>query len=97
MSARAAFGVKKEPLTSSEHTKRRCKPPCPQFNAANLNTNLITRLDLSGVCSVKDVTTTCENTVINTTNKYEIDPDGTLFGTNICGLNNYLKYRQDNQ
>jgi hypothetical protein len=86
MSARTAFGVKKEPLTSGEHTTQRCKPPCPQFNYANLNTNLITKLDLSGVVSVQ-----------TTGEKYVIDPDGTLFGTNVCGLNNYLKYRQDNQ
>jgi hypothetical protein len=92
MSARVAFGVKKEPLTSGERTKRRCKPLCPRINAANLinpanlNTNLITKMDLSGVESVE-----------KTEDKYVIDPNGTLFGTNVCGLNNYLKYRQDNQ
>ena len=90
MSARVAFGVKKEPLTSGERTSRRCKPPCPRINAANLNTNLVTKLDLSGVESV-----TTYN--IPPTTYYIIDPDGTLFGTNVCGLNNYLKYRQDNQ
>jgi hypothetical protein len=91
MSARVAFGVKKEPLTSGERTKQRCKPPCAkQFNPANLNTNLITKLDLSGIVSVKPHT-------IGSTTYYIIDPNGKLFGTTVCGLNNYLKYRQYNQ
>ena len=96
MSAKSAFGVKKEPLTSGERMKRRCKPLCPRINAenlinpANLNTNLITKLDLVGVESV-------ESYVIPPTTYYIIDPNGILFGTNVCGLNNYLKYRQDNQ
>ena len=75
-----------------------------QFNKYNLNSNLITTLDLSGCCTVQsnpmlpDVPrcsisipppNSSEPFYIN----YTIDPNGCLFGQTLCGANNYLKWR----
>jgi hypothetical protein len=59
------------------------------FNKANLNINLLTKLNLNQV-----VVLTPQN---NTTPFYSVlnfilDPDGTLLGTDICNINNYTSY-----
>jgi hypothetical protein len=63
------------------------------FNPNNLNSNLITKLNLNGVNVVYPV-----DTSFNTTPYlyYTIDPSGQLFGNTQCGRNNYLNYRQYN-
>jgi hypothetical protein len=59
---------------------------CPDpIDTTNLNINLITRLDLSGVSVI--VTNTRENV-----SSYTIDPNGDLFGNTLCGLNNYTRF-----
>jgi hypothetical protein len=60
-----------------------------RFNKANLNINLITKLDLQGVT----VMNAQDNiTGIYTFLNYYIDPSGTLFGNNPCRINNYVSY-----
>jgi hypothetical protein len=63
------------------------------FNKANLNINLITKLDLKDVPVILDVSTNQVPSTINTNAvpflDYNIDPTGILFGNSICGINNY--------
>jgi hypothetical protein len=78
--------------------------PCKNnINKSNLNINLITQLDLSGVPVMQDfsnnlvptpiVPTTMANAITNYPYLiYDIDPSGQLFGNNICGVNNYVNY-----
>ena len=67
------------------------------FNKANLNINLITVLDLSGVPVIQqqEPPFACP-TPINILSvpyiNYTIDPSGNLFGNTTCGLNNYVRY-----
>ena len=74
--------------------------PCKNFiKKANLNINLITKLDLTDVPVVADfsgniVPAAITNNAIPYLD-YNIDPCGNLFGNTICGINNfthYLKY-----
>jgi hypothetical protein len=71
--------------------------PCKNaINNANLNINLITKLDLSNVPVIQDfsgnyVPSTITSTAIPYLD-YNIDPSGNLFGNNICGVNNYVEY-----
>ena len=74
--------------------------PCKNvINKANLEINLITKLNLLGVPVVADasgnVPTTISSSAIPYLN-YNIDPSGNLFGNTICGINNYLHYLQYN-
>jgi hypothetical protein len=74
--------------------------PCKNsINKANLNINLITQLDLSGVSVILDETNNATPCSINGINSeilpyltYNIDPDSELFGNTICGINNYVNY-----
>jgi len=77
--------------------------PCKNnINKANLNINLITQLDLSGVSVIQNfysgdipspiVPTTLENSNDYPYLEYNIDPSGNLFGNNTCGINNYTNY-----
>jgi hypothetical protein len=81
--------------------------PCKNIiNKSNLNINLITTLNLSGVPVIenmesKNVPTSIEPTTIDASNNYpyltyNIDPSGNLFGNNVCGINNYLSYLEYN-
>ena len=73
------------------------------FNKNNLNSNLITALDLKNVCAIKNNTTNvCPTTLVTYSDSvtidypfltYTIDPNGQLFGNTTCGLNNYNNYR----
>lgn len=70
------------------------------FNKANLNMNLVNRLNLNNVCVIKKYTGTCPaninlNNIPNLT--YIIDPSGSLFGDSICGLDNYTNYLECTQ
>ena len=77
------------------------------FSNADLNNNLVTTLDLQGVCTVEDMSKNCNITIDNTMpffTTYNIDPNGALFGNDnfkngnnmfgeaTCGANNYLQY-----
>jgi len=75
--------------------------PLDNFNHANLNINLITKLDLKNVPVIQEnligppITinspTTISPTVVPYLN-YTIDPSGNLFGNTTCGINNYENY-----
>jgi hypothetical protein len=69
------------------------------FNKNNLNINLVTKLDLTDICVIKDASgNVCANDGIvytllpNFYNRYIIDPSGQLFGNTQCGINNFLNY-----
>ena len=71
--------------------------PClNSINKANLNINLITRLDLTNVPVIQDFYTKDVPSTITTTAipflDYNIDPCGNLFGNTICGINNFVNY-----
>jgi hypothetical protein len=71
--------------------------PCKNFfNKANLNVNLITKLDLKDVAVIANfsgnaVPTTVTQSAIPFLD-YNIDPSGVLFGNTICGVNNYVSF-----
>ena len=71
---------------------RRCQDP---YNTANLNINLVTVLDLSGVPVIIDVSgnypTNLDVTSIPYLD-YTIDPSGNLFGNTVCGADNFQNY-----
>jgi hypothetical protein len=66
------------------------------INKANLNINLITELDLTGVPVVADMSG--NGVPVAITNNaipyldYNIDPCGNLFGNSVCGINNFTGY-----
>ena len=66
------------------------------FNKANLNINLITKLDLENVPVIQSNNPYAVPTTINTSAipflDYTIDPSGNLFGNTICDINNYENY-----
>ena len=69
----------------------------PFFNNSNLVSNLYSKENLSGVCTVSDTTSICAPKIdpsLTTPfyNNYIIDPNGALFGRTPCGLNNYVAY-----
>ena len=71
--------------------------PCLySINKANLNINLITKMDLTNVPVIQEFSTGNVPTTITTTATpfldYNIDPSGNLFGNTICGINNWEKY-----
>jgi hypothetical protein len=70
--------------------------PCKNsINKANLDINLITKMNLLGVPVIANFSGNTPTT-ITSGNTYNIDPDGKLFGNTICGINNYLNYLQYN-
>ena len=64
------------------------------FNKYDLNRNLFTELDTSGVCVLRDASNNaCATTIdpsLNIFDSYIIDPSGVLFGNSNCGLNNFV-------
>mgnify|MGYP003353770974 CR=1 FL=1 len=68
------------------------------FGKSNLNINLVTKLDLEGVCVIEDASgNVCPTDIVyleipNFYNRYIIDPKGKLFGNTQCGINNFLNY-----
>lgn len=64
------------------------------FNKANLNINLLTKLDLTNVTVVEPVTQQIFP-IPSTPSpylEYIIDPTGALFGNTLCGINRYVSY-----
>ena len=75
--------------------KLRVYPCLNSINKANLNINLITKLDLTGFPVIEDASGNFPTTITTTTTpylQYNIDPSGNLFGNTICGINNWEKY-----
>jgi hypothetical protein len=76
--------------------KLRVYPCLNSINKANLNINLITKLNLTDVPVIQDSSGNVPSTINNTTSipflDYNIDPSGNLFGNTICGINNWQKY-----
>ena len=69
------------------------------YNTSNLNVNLVTKLNLSGVPVIIDVSGNSP-AQLNVTSipylDYTIDPSGNLFGNTICGTNNFQNYLEFN-
>jgi hypothetical protein len=70
------------------------------INNANLDINLITKLNLTDIPVISDFSGNVGPTTISTSVApylhYNIDPSGYLFGNSICGINNYVAYMQYN-
>ena len=73
--------------------------PCKNaIDKTQLYINLITHLDLSGVPVIQNFQTGAIPSTISTASgivpylDYNIDPSGSLFGNDICGVNNYVSY-----
>ena len=65
--------------------------PClNSIDKANLNINLITKLNLPTTVPV--ILPTTITTVTDPYKYYNIDPSGNLFGNTICGIDNWEKY-----
>jgi len=65
------------------------------INRANLNFNLITKLDLEGVPVISDISGNSPTPILVNSIPfidYTIDPCGNLFGNTVCGINNYTRY-----
>ena len=76
----------------------RCQDP---YNTANLNINLVTVLDLSGVPVIQESRTpysvpTTLNVSVAPYLNYTIDPSGNLFGNTVCGTDNFQNYLKFN-
>ena len=72
----------------------RCQDP---YNTANLNINLVTKLNLSGVPVIQQSGSPFSvptSLVVPTTPylNYTIDPSGNLFGNTVCGTDNFQNY-----
>lgn len=66
-------------------------------NSTQLYINLLTKLDLSNVSVIEDfsgnvVPSTIDASMNEPYLRYNIDPSGSLFGNNVCGINNYVNY-----
>jgi hypothetical protein len=68
------------------------------FDKTNLNINLITKLDLTDVCVIQNKATppVCPTPLGSQTrvdaSGVTIDPHGSLFGNDVCGINNFTRY-----
>lgn len=66
------------------------------INTSALYINLISKIDLNNVVVVSDLSGNTHPVEINTTVKpylkYNIDPNGNLFGDTVCGINNFQNY-----
>jgi len=66
------------------------------FDKTNLNVNLITKLDLTDVCVIQNKAKQCP-TSLGPQTRFDvsgvtIDPYGSLFGNDVCGINNFTRY-----
>jgi hypothetical protein len=70
------------------------------FDKYNLNRNLFTELDTSGLCVLRDASNNaCATRIdpsLNIFDSYIIDPSGVLFGNSVCGLNNFVNLMKKN-
>ena len=75
----------------------RCQDP---YNTANLNINLVTVLDLSGVPVIQQNDPYAVPANLDITSipylDYTIDPSGNLFGNTVCGTDNFQNYLKFN-
>lgn len=75
----------------------RCRNP---YNIANLNINLVTTLDLSGVPIIQQNNPYAIPANLDVSSipylDYTIDPSGNLFGNTICGTDNFQNYLRFN-
>lgn len=66
------------------------------INKTQLYINLITKLDLTNVPVIEDLSGNVSPVIIDTTTtpflKYNIDPNGLLFGNTPCGINNFENF-----
>jgi hypothetical protein len=103
------FGVFNEPQGSGEYTlnKKNSAIFCPgcvsnnnHYNRANLNINLVTKLNLNNVPVIQQNDPYAVPTNLSLSSipflDYTIDPSGNLFGNTLCGTNNYQDYLQYN-
>jgi len=75
--------------------KLRLYPCLNSIDKANLDINLITKLNLTGVPVIEDASGNIPSTITTAATPYKdykIDPSGNLFGNTICGINNWEKY-----
>ena len=74
-----------------------CKNP---YNTANLNINLVTKLNLDNVPVIQQNHPYAVPTNLSVSSipflDYTIDPSGNLFGNTLCGTDNYQNYLQYN-
>ena len=75
--------------------------PCADgIDTANLNINLITRLNLRNVPVIQDASFGMVPSTITLDSipflDYVIDPSGALFGNSVCGINNFMHYIRPN-
>ena len=74
-----------------------CRNP---YNIGNLNINLVTTLDLSGVPVIQQNNPYAVPAKLDITVRpylaYTIDPSGNLFGNTICGTDNFQNYLRFN-
>ena len=107
--AKPSFGSNRESMQASDYiivkkaraTYCKCigvnKKGLP-FNKLNLNLNLFSKMDLSNVCVIEDISgNVCPtyidyNQIPNFYTRYVIDPKGQLFGNTECGTNNFLRH-----
>lgn len=66
-------------------------------DSKQLYINLLTKIDLSNVSVIEDfsgnvVPSTIDANINEPYLRYNIDPNGSLFGNNVCGINNYVNY-----
>ena len=65
----------------------------PSFNNTDLNINLFTKMNLTNVCVLNELSNQQCVSSINPNStfflNYEIDPNGALFGNTECGMNNF--------
>jgi hypothetical protein len=76
---------------------RACQDP---YNTANLNINLVTKLNLTDVPVIQNNVTNAVPTTLDVLSipflSYTIDPSGNLFGNTVCGEDNFQNYLQFN-
>jgi hypothetical protein len=91
-------------LRKANYLKNRCVSY--NFNKTNLNINLFTKMDLTGVKVIASARTGASPTTIIPLTQanlsylaanpyytlYKIDPCGELFGNSTCGINNYQDF-----
>jgi hypothetical protein len=100
------FGVVREPQEAGEYTLKKkkvfkCCDYRKSYNTANLNINLVTKLNLDDVPVIQQngipsTTPAYFNATTPPYLAYTIDPCGNLFGNTICDTNNYQNYLEFN-
>jgi hypothetical protein len=109
--AKPTFGSNKESMGAGDYIVKKAKATncnCVNtneknvsfynFNKYDLNLNLFSKMDLSNVCVIEDMsgnvcpTKIIYNEIPNFYTRYIIDPNGQLFGNTNCGTNRFLTH-----